>query len=204
MGGASSTFAAFVEYSDRSLWEDAVGVLSQATWDNYIIPPGGLFFGSNGIDGVDGEMLFTNPGTGQAPVIFDNNWDGGAGSIGLGTGNVIASQQGVDVSWTGAVNGLGFDLRGYGAGIATSSFDIVLGAGGELFTTTVNNPTGGFWGIVDTTGTISSVSVNVATGGSVTVMDTFTLARVSVPAPGGLVLVLGLAGLVLTRRVKRK
>ena len=146
-------------------------------------------------------MTFTNPGTGNAPVIFDNDWsNGGNGPIGLGSSNVIASSSGIDVAWTGAVNGVAFDLRGYGQSNPTTTFEIILGAGGQLFTTTINNPTGGFWGVVDTTGTISSISINAVSGGSVTVMDEFFLSHVVVPAPGGLIILCGLIGLVLSRR----
>lgn len=197
---STSALAAYVEYSDFASWDagSGGGDLTVISWDTYGIAPGGAFGGWDGYDGINNDIHFSLPG-GGAPVIFDEAFDFGGGlTLDLGTGDFIAANEAspITVTLPGNVTGISLNLRGGVA--ATSTFNIALTTvgGGELFSTVVTNPGGAFWGIHTDS---AILSVEFSSAGGPLIMDNFGAAY-AVPAPGGLMLVAGLALLGLSSR----
>ncbi len=194
LGCAANAFADVVEYTDRAAWDADADRLSGANWELYVTGTNGV--GSwDGTDGVDDEITFTNLNSGNPPLIFADTFSGANGPLHLGTGNVIASGfAGMQVTFP-AANGFGLDIRGYQQSATT--FNVTLSTG-EILSTTVTNPTGGFYGILTDTD-ITSVTF-VAVGNDNVIMDNFFVSYREVPAPGGMLMLVGLIGLLIKRR----
>lgn len=194
MSCSATVFADVVEYTDRAAWDADAGRLSGADWELYVTGTNGVA-GWDGTDGVDDEITFTNLGGGNPPPIFADTVSGVNGPLHLGTGNVIASSfAGMQVTFP-AANGFGLDIRGNQ--LSATTFDITLSTG-EILSTTVTNPTGGFYGILTDTD-ITSVTF-FAVGGDNVIMDNFFVSYREVPAPGGMLLLVGLLGLLARQR----
>lgn len=193
---SATTMAAVVEYTDFSAWDNATnvpnGALTNINWEGYIVGSNNVG-GWDGTDGINDDVTFTREFDGNPPTIFGPGFIGANGSLTLGTGNVIAAgQEGIRIDLPASSFGVALDLRGYN--FASSTFQITLDTG-EIFSKTVSNPLGGFFGVVSD-GTISSIVFDPV-GTDVIIMDNVWVA--TVPAPGGLIVLVGLIGLALKR-----
>jgi hypothetical protein len=188
---SAGSHAAFFEYTDYASWDNDADRYTHGDWDLYITGSNGI--GSwDGSDGINDVIIFTNLDTGQPPLIFADTFVGSQGSLSLGTGNVLAAGgAGLQIDLPGFVDGFALDLRGYYQ--AATTFNITLSTG-DNFSTTVTNPNGGFWGILSTE-TFTSITFQGIN--DIVIMDYWAVS--SVPAPGGLMVLVGLIGLCSLR-----
>ncbi len=171
----SNSFSGIITYTQRGVWESLLT-------DEKVIDFEGII--NSGAIPYPGNPQHIGFASTKQILLVDETFRDADRSLTLGTGDVILgynSGLGITV-FNFSVNAIGMDLRGYREPITT--FELTL-SDGEITSTTVNNPQGGFIGIVSD-GLITSVRVATSTVASeYIIMDNFSFGTAAtVPEPG--------------------
>jgi hypothetical protein len=179
---ASVGFSAPITYSERTTWEAASSNLATIGFEGLVADDSFDYLGTSTT--IEGVTFQSNNLNRNLAVIGE---DYNSGGYSLGSGSVFfAFSEGLSViDGIDDITSFGIDLRGYRE--ITTSFDITLSTG-ETFSTTVTNPSGGFFGITSDTA-FSSISIDP--GSCYVLMDNFSYGD-GTPAPesGGDTLIL--------------
>jgi hypothetical protein len=191
----SNSYSAIMTINDRNAWEILLTEETTIDFEGMINSEYMLYPGN------PQNVLFTSN---QPIMLVDETFDDGAGLITLGTGDVIFgyySGGGITASnFSG--NAVGMNLRGYTEPMTT--FNLILSSG-EVATTTVNNPQGGFLGIISDDLITSVQIVPSSITSEHMIVDNFsfgTAATATVPEPG--IFTLMTCSIIVFSFVKRK
>jgi hypothetical protein len=171
----SNSFSAIITYTQRDVWES---LLTEET----VIDFEGII--NSGVTTYPGNPQHIGFSSTKTIHLVDETFIDADQSLTLGTGDVILGyNSGLGITaFNFSGNAIGMDLRGYLEPIST--FELTLSSG-EIASTTVNNPQGGFIGIVSDD-LITSVRVATSTVVSENIiMDNFSFGTAAaVPEPG--------------------
>jgi hypothetical protein len=188
----SNSFSAIITYNDRNTWEDLLTDEATINFEDQVSSGFQIYKGNSQ------NVLFSSNGS---LFVVDGTYSEADGPFTLGTGDVLFgyhSYGGITASNFSA-NAVGMNLRGYLE--ETTIFNLTLSSG-EVISTMVNNPQGGFLGFI-TDNAITSVNVTTSSVASNYItIDNFSFGNASsVPEPGIFTLmVCTLPGILLMRR----
>lgn len=177
----SNSFSAIITFNDRNSWED---ILTNETTIDF---EGQVSSGFQSYAGNPQNVLFASNGS---LYVVDGTYSETGGPFTLGTGDVLFgyySLGGITAS-NFSSTAVGMNLRGYLE--ETTIFNLTLSSG-EIISTTVNNPQGGFLGFISDN-VITSVNVTTSSVASNYItIDNFSFGNAAtVPEPGIFVLML--------------
>lgn len=192
----SKSFSAIIAFNDRSTWEILLADETTIDFEGQI---------NSGFAPYTGNAQNVFFSSNWAPYVVDGTYSEAGGSFSLGTGDVLFgyySYGGITASNFSA-NAVGMNLRGYLENFTI--FNLTLSSG-EIISTTVDNPQGGFLGFISDEA-ITSVNVTTSSVASNYItIDNFSFGNAaSVPEPSIITLIaFGLLTLPFTRKLKRR